>query len=292
MAAQDFCGHNVWFPMALKLKLIAVLATVLVTALLVPVSGTADDSNLQSLDTWGLSRGWEAVGLLNIAGRSTCTGVMIQADLVLTAAHCLYDKNTGLKTPPHLIEFRAGWRDGAAIARRFGKSAIIHPDYIQNVGPSGKSIRFDVALLQLAAPILATHANPFQVDGGVRTGHQVSVVSYGSGRNNAPSRQRSCDVLQARDGLVVMSCDVVPGSSGSPVFALRDGRQRIVSLVSALAHIADQQVSYGMDITRPLAQLLRDFKSGKGVYPAATFGAKRLTVGGKNSAGGAKFIKP
>ncbi len=268
------------------------LARAIAVLLLIPSTAFSQDTALQSLDTWGLSRGWEGVGLLNIAGRATCTGVLIQNDLVLTAAHCLYDNDKGVRTEPRLIEFRAGWRDGAAIARRFGKSAIIHPDYVQSTRASGDKIRNDVALLRLASPIQPTHANPFQADKGVRAGNQVSVVSYGAGRNNAPSRQRSCNVLEAVNGLVVMSCDVVPGSSGAPVFALRNGRQRIVSLVSALAINGNRQVSYGMDISVPLARVLRDFRAGRGVYPVATFGAKRITVGSNNNAGGARFIRP
>jgi protease YdgD len=258
-------------------------------------SGTlanAQDTSLQSLDTWGLSRGWEGVGLLNIAGRSTCTGVMIRPDLVLTAAHCLYDEDTGTNAKPHQVEFRAGWRDGKAIARRMGAAAIIHPGYVAASRKGGEKLRVDIALLQLAAPIQSTHANPFRADRGVKTGNEVSVVSYGAGRNDAPSRQRSCEVLEAEHGIVVMSCDVVPGSSGAPVFALRGGRPRIVSLVSALGNVNGQQVSFGMDIEEPLAQIMADYRAGRGVYPTVTRDAKRIVIGSGSSSGGARFLKP
>jgi len=260
--------------------------------LLLSPMATAQDAALQSLDTWGLSRGWEGVGLLNIAGRATCTGVMIEPDLVLTAAHCLVDQETGEKPRPSQVEFRAGWRDGAAIATRFGKAAIIHPDYLAARRENGDKIRVDLGLLQLSSPIQATHANPFRTDRGIRTGQRVSVVSYGAGRNDAPSRQRACDVLQAQSGVVVMSCDVVAGSSGSPVFSLRDGQPRIVSLVSAIGQEHGRQVTYGVDIATPLAKIMADYRAGRGVYPAATFDARRITVGGGTSPGGARFLKP
>ena len=273
---------------SLKSRMYAMLAV----AVLVGLPSAAQDTSLERLDTWGRNRGWEGVGLLNIAGRTSCTGVMIRPDMVLTAAHCLYDADTGARVDPRQVEFRAGWRGGSAIAVRMGRAAVIHARYGNADELSGEQIRYDVALLQLAAPILPTHANPFRADGGVRTGSQVSVVSYGAGRNDAPSRQRACEVLEAARGLVVMSCDVVPGSSGSPVFAMRQGRPRIVALVSAMGTVNGRNVSFGMDIEAPLADVLADFRAGRGVYPVALPSARRLVVGEERSAGGARFIKP
>ncbi len=260
--------------------------------LLLGLSAMAQDSTLERLDTWGRNRGWEGVGLLNIAGQTSCTGVMIQPDMILTAAHCLYDSETGERVDPRQVEFRAGWRGGKSIALRMGKAAVIHARYADGDRLSGEQIRYDVALLQLVDPILSTHAEPFRADGGVRTGSEVSVVSYGAGRNDAPSRQRACEVLEADRGLVVMSCDVVPGSSGSPVFAIRLGRPRIVSLVSAMGTVNGRQVSFGMDIEEPLADVLADFRAGRGVFPAVLPSARRLVVGEDRNTGGARFIKP
>lgn len=261
----------------------------------------AKDSKLERLGTWGQNRGWEGVGLLNIAGQATCTGVMIRTDLVLTAAHCLYDLDTGKMYEPTTVEFRAGWRDGKAVASRYGKASILHPDFVESSRQSGDKIRSDVALLHLNTPILSSHADPFETSAGARTGNDVSVVSYGYGRNDAASRQRSCKVLEASDGLVAMSCDVVPGSSGSPVFADHNGRPRIVSLISSLGDVAGQSVSFGMDIERPLARVLADFRAGRGVYPRAVSNARRVAVdqptpttlnGRFQGSGGAHFLRP
>ena len=254
----------------------------------------AQDTKLEKLDTWGLNRGWEGVGLLNVENRSTCTGTLIRPDLVLTAAHCLYDSDKGEMMDPRKIEFRAGWRDGKSIARRFGKTAIIHPRYGDGDGTtlSIEQIRYDVALLQLADPIQSTHADPFRVDRGIRSGGEVSVVSYGQGRNDAPSRQRACAVLEYYNGVVSMSCDAVPGSSGSPVFALRDGNPRVVGVVSAISVNNGLQVSYAMDIEKPLAEILTDFRAGRGVYPPVATVARRITVGGDKNGSGARFVKP
>jgi len=257
----------------------------------------AQDTKLESLDTWGSNRGWEGVGLLNIDNMSTCTGAMIRSDLVLTAAHCLVDSKTGERVNPRKVEFRAGWRDGKSIARRTGKFAIVHPDYKGGAGDqlSSANIRNDIALLQLESPIQTTHADPFRVDRGIRAGSEVSVVSYGRGRNDAPSRQRACQIVDYRSGVVAMTCEVVQGSSGSPVFAMRDGQPRIVGVVSALGQLDGSQVSFAMDIQKPFAEIMSDFSAGRGVFPQVARAAKRITVGVKNSSksvGGARFLRP
>jgi secreted trypsin-like serine protease len=75
------------------------------------------------------TRGWEAVGRLNIAGKAFCTGSLVSETIVLTAAHCLFDAESGAAFDPTSIEFLAGWRDGRAAAYRGVRRAAIHPDY-------------------------------------------------------------------------------------------------------------------------------------------------------------------
>lgn len=258
--------------------------------LLASAPALAEDTPLQSLDSWGKNRGWEGVGLLDIAGRGLCTGALIRSDLVLTAAHCLYDAEKGAYHDPTTIVFRAGWRDGSAIAQRRVKRAVVHSAFRYEL--DHEATRHDLALLQLADAIQPSHALPFRYGAGAANESTVSVVSYGRGRFEAPSRQRSCDVLQVRSGVLALSCDVQPGSSGAPVFAMRGGRPEIVSVVSGIGQIGGKRVSYGMDIAAPLGDLLSDLRTGRGVFPAKSVAARRITVGSDQRSGGAKFLRP
>lgn len=270
------------------------LAFMLTIAGLLAPSPMRADTALEKLDTWGSNRGWEGVGYLVMDNVTSCTGTMIRPDLVLTAAHCLYNPRNGDRIDPRRIEFRAGWRGGKSIAMRFGKSAVIHPAYVEDAGNriSARQVRNDVALVQLADPILSTHADPFRTDRGIASGQAVSVVSYGKGRDDAPSRQRECTILDTQDGIVAMSCSVVPGSSGSPVFAMREGRPRVVAVVSAIGEVEGRDVSFAMDLERPLAEVMAAWNSGVGVFPAVANSARRLSVGSERTIGGARFIKP
>lgn len=254
---------------------------------------------LNRLDDWSEARGWEGVGLLRIANRATCTGALIRPDLVLTAAHCMYDEQ-GRKVAPNLIEFRAAWRDGQAISLRTGSHAMTHPDYVMGEHPTGDQVYRDLALLQLDMPVAAATAPSYPTGSAPRDGADISVVSYGRGRNDAASLERDCRVKADFGGVIALSCSVVPGSSGSPVFAIRNGQPVIVSVISALG---DDGTAYGMALDDHIAALLADFANGTGVYPATVqsrrqigpntgTGPGTLRIGASQPGGGARFVKP
>ena len=89
----------------------------------------ADPSELRALMTANDSKGWEAVGRLNIAGEAFCTGALISETLVLTAAHCVYNADTGERYPANSIEFLAGWRNGRAVAYRSVRRYVVNEAY-------------------------------------------------------------------------------------------------------------------------------------------------------------------
>ncbi len=68
---------------------------------------------MRSLITGDDSRGWEAVGRLNMGGESFCTGALIADNLVLTAGHCLFDKDSGRRYEAMRSSF---WPAGAMAA--------------------------------------------------------------------------------------------------------------------------------------------------------------------------------
>ena len=100
-------------------------------ALCLAVSGAAlaEEAGMVKLETADDSRGWDAVGKLILGERGFCTGALIGPQLVLTAAHCLYDKTTGVQIRPEDIEFQAGFRNGRDAAYRTVSRAVSFSDY-------------------------------------------------------------------------------------------------------------------------------------------------------------------
>ncbi len=260
----------------------------------------AQNSGLEQLTRPDQIVSWKAVGRVDVGTSSYCTGTLIAADLVLTAAHCLFDA-TGAAHPISSITFRAGYAEGVSVAEANVARATAHSGYVpSSTGrPEGAQILFDAALLQLATPISTALAPPFSVD-SPGTGDKVSVVSYARGRDTALSWQRACTVLGRYRGLIAVDCDVTFGSSGAPVFDRSRGRARIVSIISAGQTADDKTVAFGMELPKLVSDLKAQLRSGRGVVsadgPEGKAGApevRRISVGAKDrSAGGARFVRP
>ena len=256
-------------------------------------AGFADQSSgLRKMLTGDDSRGWEAVGRLNIAGKSMCTGALIAPDLVLTAAHCVFDKANGQMVDATKIEFLAGWRGGRASAYANVKRAVVHPDYVFATDSADIRVRNDIAVLQLMRPIHKTSITPFQTGVRPRKGADIGIVSYAHDRAESPSIQESCNVLARQSGTIIMSCDVDYGSSGAPVFLMNDGAPRIVSVVSAMADVNGRKVSLGMALEEPLAVIMAELKATEGPFVREKLVTRRLGMQGGISRSGAKFLRP
>lgn len=263
--------------------------TGIILAVMVASSATGQTTPLRKLDTDYSANIWKAVGRIDLGGRAMCSGTLIAKDLVLTAAHCLYQPGTDKLWPTESIVFRAGLRNGRAAATRTVKAAAAHAEFLPNEPLTERNVAHDVALLRLSEPISSFEVPPFYLhDEQVRPG-PVSVVSYGRGRSNVQSRQKECQMLERFDDVLLFDCNVTFGSSGAPVFSHLNGRGRIISVVSGMMQIQGERRSVGMHLPERITELKKQLRLQ--IAPPKAV-ARRLKVGNARNRTGAKFVRP
>lgn len=242
-----------------------------------------------AMETGDAVRGWQGVGRLLLGERGLCTAALVAPRLIVSAAHCLYDRETGARLPDALLTFEAGWRLGRAEAYRGVSRTVVDPDYVYSGGDAIERIGHDLALLELDRAIALPRLQPFRAGPPPAPGASVTVVSYAQDRAEAPSIERDCPALGRQGLALILGCSVDFGSSGAPVFLLRREGAELVSVVVAKAEYQGRRVALAVPLGDSLEALVRTMDEEAGAGGARVRGVDVLSGG---LGGGARFVSP
>lgn len=255
-----------------RVVLVLVLSATYVTA--------QQSENITALTTPEAAGPWRAVGRLDMKPSigwgwfelvpSLCTATLIEPDILLTAAHCLYDTENNKPFAPDTMIFRAGLTYRHYFAKRYVWRYVSHPKY----DPENYHPAYDVALVQLDEPIPTEDIVPFEVLRVGDVGSYVSIVSYGENRLDYLTEQRLCQFTNSytRWDWHLFDCHAVPGTSGAPIFDIRGRTPRIVSIASGGDGIS---TSAPARVASHVEELKLALSSGVGVVSAKTIPSGR-----------------
>lgn len=202
----------------------------------------SDDRVILDTSAWP----WAAVGRVNRETGGFCTGTLVASNLVLTAAHCLYDSRTGKRVAPGKLHFLGGYRRGGYVTHAVAR-ALFHPSDFSFAGSDGlKRAANDWAVLVLAAPI-ATKPIPVRSLSArnlkALPRDRLMRAGYSQDRPHLLSLHNGCGVSGNVNGgpVLIHTCDATRGDSGSPLIIMTREGPFLVGMIMGVTKSGDKE---------------------------------------------------
>lgn len=200
-----------------------------VSVLVISVSAGAADPRL-TVDP--SNSPWSAIAKVqtNIGGR--CTGALIAPAMVLTAAHCLYNRRTGALLQPVSLHVLLGYQRGAYRWHRWVVRRTVGPGFD---GSGARAQGGEWARLELAEPIPAA-VSPLPVaKKPPAPGTPLALAGYNQDRAQLLVADTGCHaigMLRSREGgaFFTHDCAATRGTSGAPLLARRGDIWEVVGI--------------------------------------------------------------
>lgn len=181
---------------------------------------------------------WPSIGRVNVAGyRSTsmCTGTLIAPNLVLTAAHCLYNKKTLKPFPVDDLLFVAGVRRDEYSARLEPACLFADKDYSPRQKPKLRDVHDDVGLIVLkeASTLPPVPALTLEEAAILSKDTRFQSIGYRRSRRFLPTVVEDCKVMGTAEDAWVTDCASEAGASGGPLLVETPNGLRVAGVMSA-----------------------------------------------------------
>lgn len=164
---------------------------------------------------------WSGVAMINNSVYGRCTGALIAPDVVLTAAHYLYSRRTGVFVRPQSVHVLLGYNRGEYGFHTVAAEVTLGDGY-DPAAPTS-SLTSDYALLRLVDEAPSGFV-PLTIASGTAAGRSVVAAGFAQERSQVLTATPSCSVQgRSAEGLIVSDCIVSRGLSGGPLIDRKTG---------------------------------------------------------------------
>jgi protease YdgD len=170
---------------------------------------------------------WSAAGRLNIGGRGWCSAILIGPRHIVTAAHCLWNRQNQSWWPASSIHFIAGYQGGEASLVSVAASIVIADGYDASVPGS------DWAVVELTEPLGESAGWIAGTAGSQTPPGPIGQLGYRADSAHAMTLDIGCKMILKglTDGLLWDDCDAAHGDSGGPLLSFTKEGPHLIGLV-------------------------------------------------------------